>query len=304
MIPFPIKKTSFTELMFDLLEVHMGSITKIIKFYQFRPQPCLSNNGITSKSTIDLLKTIFSTNGSYNVTYDKEKYTIDILDIEDNYIFGKCAKENELRIGNFLQTRNKHTNETEPYSSVSPDTQLEVYTFFLIDGLNNRMSAIQHKSITKLGQILSEGIWQLSSNTLEFFIAPERIKNIKKTAKKITKNKKLSVSFAPNSISKYNIDSLASELGGIKYDSFTIDIKLSQTTSNKEIDNIYDQYNSDKDSFKSLKLIGQNDSGFEETIDFIGTLFTHCTNFDFTENSITNYDIIKKKLSDSLLIEQ
>ena len=27
-------------------------------------------------------------------------------------------------------------------------------------------------------------------------------------------------------------------------------------------------------------------------------------NFDFTENSITNYDIIKKKLSDSLLIEQ
>lgn len=282
----------------------MGSITKIIKFYQFRPQPCLSNNGIISKSTIDLLKTIFSTNGSYNVTYDKEKYTIDILDIEDNYIFGKCAKENELRIGNFLQTRNKHTNETEPYSSVSPDTQLEVYTFFLIDGLNNRMSAIQHKSITKLGQILSEGIWQLSSNTLEFFIAPERIKNIKKTAKKITKNKKLSVSFAPNSISKYNIDSLASELGGIKYDSFTIDIKLSQTTSNKEIDNIYDQYNSDKDSFKSLKLIGQNDSGFEETIDFIGTLFTHCTNFDFTENSITNYDIIKKKLSDSLLIEQ
>lgn len=166
----------------------MGSITKIIKFYQFRQQPCLSNNGIVPKSTIDLLKTIFSANSSYNVTYDKETYTIDILDIENNYIFGKCAKENELRIGNFLQTRNKHTNETEPYSSVSPDTQLEVYTFFLIDGTNNRMSAIQHKSITKLGQILSTGIWQLSSNTLEFFIAPERIKNIKKTAKKITKN--------------------------------------------------------------------------------------------------------------------
>lgn len=282
----------------------MSSITKIIKFYQFRPQPCFSNNGICSKSTMDLLKTVFSAKNSYNVTYEKEKYTIDILDIEDNYIFGKCAKENELRIGNFLQTRNKHTNETEPYSSISPDTQLEVYTFFLIDGLNNRMSAIQHKSISKLGQILSSAIWQQSSNTINFFISPERIKNIKETAKKLKKNKKLSVSFAPNSISKYNIDSLASELGGIKYDSFTIDIKLSQTTSTKEIDNIYDKYNSDKESFKSLKLIGQNDSGFEETIDFIGTLFTHCTNFDFTEDSITNYDIIKKKLSDSLLIEQ
>ncbi len=282
----------------------MGSITKIIKFYQFRPQPSFSNYGTAIRSTIDLLKTVFAPNSSYNINYEKEIYTIDILDIEDNYIFGKCAKENELRIGNFLQTRNKHTNETEPYSSVSPDTQLEVYTFFLIDGLNNRMSAIQQKSIAKLGQILSEGIWQLSGNTLEFFIAPERIENIKETAKKLKKNKKLSVAFAPNAISKYNIDSLACELGGIKYDSFTIDIKLSQTTSNKEIDNIYDKYTSDKDSFKSLKLIGQNDSGFEETIDFIETLFTHCTNFEFTEDSIANYDIIKKKLSDSLLIRQ
>lgn len=290
--------------MFVLLEVHMGSITKIIKFYQFKPQPCLSNNGITQKSTFDLLKTVFKTGSSHNINYDKEVYTIDILEIGDNYIFGKCAKENELRVGSFLQTRNKHTNETEPYSSVSPDTQLEVYTFFFIDCSKNRMAAIQHKSITKLGQILSAGIWQLSHNTLEFFIAPERIKDIKKTAKKIRKNQKLSVSFAPNSMSKYNIDSLADELGGIKYDSFSIDIKLSPSNSNSVIDNICDRYNNDKDAFKSLKLIGQNDSGFEETLDFIGTLFTHCTNFDLSENSISNYDIIKKKLSDSLSIEQ
>lgn len=282
----------------------MGSITKIIKFYQFRQEPCLSNDGITKRSTIDLLKTIFTAKTSYNINFEKEIYTIDILEIEENCIFGKCAKENELHVGNFLQTRNKHTNETEPYSSVSPDTQLEVYTFFLIDCTTNRMAAIQHKSITKLDQILASGIWQLSGNTIEFFIAPERIKDIKKTAQKISKNKKLSISFAPNSMSKYNIDSLANELGGIKYDSFSIDIKLSQSNSNKEIDNIYDSYNNDKDSFKSLKLIGQNDFGFEETLDFIGTLFTHCTNFDLSEDSIANYDIIKKKLSDSLLVEQ
>ena len=81
-------------------------------------------------STNEVLQAVFAIGESYNVNFEKETYTLDILDINENYVFGKCAKENELSITTFFQTRNKHTNETEPYSSISPDTQLEVYTFF------------------------------------------------------------------------------------------------------------------------------------------------------------------------------
>ncbi len=282
----------------------MSNVTKVIKFYQFEPQPSFANNSITPMTTIELLKAVFSINGSYSVKYDKEKYTIDILDITENYVFGKCAKENELSITTFYQTRNKHTNETEPYSSISPDTQLEVYTFFYIDCYKNRMSALQHKSITKIQYILSAAIWQLSKNTLSVFCAPERIKDIKHTAKKIKRSKKLSVSFAPNAMSKYNIGTLSNDLGGIKYDSFSIELKLSQSTTDAQINRIYDNYQNNKDSFNSLKLIGKTDTGIEETIDFIETLFTHSSNFEITEDIVKNYDIIKEKLSDSLLIEQ
>ena len=282
----------------------MSNITKIIKFYQFEPQPSLVNNGITPISTIQLLNSVFSVDGSYKVNYDKNQYIIDILNIGSDFVFGKCAEENELSVINFYQTRDKHTNQTIPYSSVSPDTQLEVYTFFYIDCTQNRMSAIQHKSLSKLHYILAQSIWELSGNTLSVFVAPERIKNIKQTVKKIKHNKKLAISFAPNAISKYNIDPLSKELGGIKYDSFSIEIKLSSTTSNTEINHIYDNFQNNKEAFNSLKLIGKTDSGFEETVDFIETLFTHYTTFEISEDIIKSYNIIKKKLAESLLIKQ
>lgn len=282
----------------------MSSVTKVIKFYQFEPQPSFANNGITPMSTNEVLQAVFSINGSYSVNFEKETYTIDILDMNGNYVFGKCAKENELPITTFLQTRNKHTNKTEPYSSLSPDTQLEVYTFFFIDCQKNRMSALQHKSITKIQHVLSAAIWQLSQNTLKIFCAPERIKDIKHTAKKLKRNKKLAVSFAPNAASTYNIDTLTAALGGIQYDSFSIEIKLSQSTTDAEVNSIYDNYQNSKESFNSLKLIGKTDNGIEETVDFIETLFTHSTSFEITEDIVKNYDIIKKKLSEALLIEQ
>lgn len=280
------------------------SISKTIKFYQFEPQPSLANNGLTPMTISEILKTIFPKCCSYSIIYEKDKYIIDIMEISSDFLFGKCAKENEVHYTSFYQTRDKHTMEATPYTSFSPDTQLEVYTYFFISYSQQRMAALQHKNITKIQYILSEGIWELSKNTLKVFIAPEKIKDIKKTAKKIKRSKKLSVSFAPDTNSKYNIDSLAKSLGDIQYDSFHVEIKLSQDNSDLAINRIYENYAKDKDAFNSLKLSGKNDTGLEETIDFIETLFTHTTQFDIAEDNVINSDIIKKELSDSLNIKQ
>lgn len=283
-------------------EIQMN-VTKIIKFYQFEPLPSLFNNGLSTIRTIDLLKNVFPKCASYDISFDKDKYIIDIIEIGEDFIFGTCAKENELGYTNFYQMRDKHTNKTKPYSSVSPDTQLEVYTFFYIDCTQNRMAVIQHKSIAQIHSVLSKGIWSLSGNRLKVFIAPERLKDVKQTIKNIKRNKKLAISFAPNAISKYNINELSESLGGISYDSFSIEIKLSQTKTDT-VEKVYDVYENDKESFKSIKLIGKTDSGFDETIDFVETLFTHCDNFDITEDTVSNYDTIKSKLSSSLHIKQ
>lgn len=281
-------------------------VTKVIKFYWFKPIPSLANNGITPMPMKDILKTVFPKSKSYDIIYDKDKYIIDIIEMTDNFLFGKCAKEHELRFTNLYQTRDKHTGEAFPYSSASPDTQLEVYTYFYIDYAQERMAAIQHKNITKIHNILSEGVWELSNNTLKVFVAPERIKNIKKAAKKLKKNKRLSVAFAPNAISKYNINTLANCLGNINYDAFSVDIKLAQTSDESTIDEIYDNYEKDKDNnfFTGFKLIGKNDSGLEETVDFIETLFTHSASFDITEDIIKNSEIIKSELAKSLYLQQ
>lgn len=51
-------------------------------------------------------------------------------------------------------------------------------------------------------------------------------------------------------------------------------------------------------------MIGKNDSGLEETVDFIETLFTHSASFDITEDIIKNSEIIKSELAKSLYLQQ
>lgn len=276
------------------------SVTKIIKFYQFQPQPSMLNNGLTPMSTADILKKVFPKCGCYYILYSKEEYIIDILEIGNDFFFGKCAKKNDLPLTSFYQTRDKHTLEVVPYTSITADTQLEVYTFFYICCTRQRMAAIQHKNITQIHQILSEGIWDLSHNLIKVFVAPEKIKNVKQTARKIKSGKKLSISFAPNAVSKYNIDSLAQSLGDIKYDSFSVQIKLSPSNSDSIIDNVYDRFQRNKDCFSKMSLSGKNELGIDETIDFIETIFTHSDTFDITEDIVNNLEIIKNKLSESL----
>lgn len=280
------------------------NLTKTIKFYSFQPQPALSNNGITPLTTFGVIKQAFPKCDSYTISINGESYVIDILEEKNDYIFGKCAKENELSYTRFYQTRDKHTNKTEPYQSNTADTQLEVYTFFCIDCLSNRMAAIQHKNISKLNEIISSAIEMQSKNTLIVSIYPEKIKDIKRASNKIKKNPKLTIAFAKNKKEKYNIDSLAEVLGGISYDEFSISIKLNKINKKRSIDNLLSTYQGDKESFSSLKLSGKNEFGYEETVDFIETLYTQTTSFDLSDDFVKNYDIIKEKLIQSLSQKQ
>lgn len=275
------------------------SVSKIIKFYTFEPQPSMYNNGIYPISTLDLVKKSFPSCNTYRHEYEKEKYNIDILEIGINYIFGTCSKQSELKYTNFLQKRNKQTNETEPYTSIDPNTQLEAYTYFYIDCTKNRMSAIQHKNISKLHCILQDCIYAKSGNMVKFFIAPEKIRDVSHAAKQLKNMCKLQLSFAPEQ-SKDNIQLVAMSLGDFKYESYSVEFKLKQGSNNKLIDKLVEISTQERDNYNAIHLIGKNEYGLEETINFLETIYTKNTPFDITEDAVKNTSIIKKKLSEAL----
>ena len=275
------------------------NVSKIIKFYVFEPQPSMYNTGIYPVSTLDLIKKSFPSCSTYIHEYEKEKYTIDILEIGDNYIFGTCAKQNELRYTNFLQKRDKQTNKTEPYTSIDPNTQLEAYTYFYIDCVKNRMAAIQHKNISKIHCILQDCIYAKSGNMVKIFIAPEKIKDVRSTAKQLKNICKLQVSFAPEQ-SKDNIQTVAKSLADFEYDSYSVEFKLKQGSTGNLIDRLVEISTQQRENYSSIHLIGKNEYGLEETINFLETIYTRNTPFDITEDTVKNTSLIKQKLSESL----
>ena len=249
-------------------------------------------------SNIDLLKPVFPSVGTYSFSFEKEDYNIDIIEIGTNFIFGTCAKKSELKFYNFYQMRNTETNITAPYTSIGPQQQLEVYTYFYMDCVNDRMAAIQHKSISKIHLILSEFIYSQSENMVNFYIAPERIPDIKKAAKSLKRSKSLELSFAKGR-SKENIEPLTKSLGDLEYDSYSITFKLSQK-GDDIADKLLHLSKTERDNFNGIKLIGKNEYGLDETLNFLEMVYTKNTPFDLTDDTAINTEYIKEKLRQSL----
>lgn len=278
------------------------SVNKIIKFYIFEPQPSMYmiDNNLSDITTIELLKKVFPIADTYNYFYEKENYFIDIHEIGADFIFGKCSKESSLKLTNFYQMRNTSTNATVPYTSVEPGQQLEVYTYFYIDCKHNRMAAIQHKSISKIHDILSNFIYTKSENMINMYIAPEKIPDVKKAAKKLSRAKSLELSFAKGR-SKENIESLTKSLGDLDFESYSVIFKLSQK-NDTIIDKLFALSNTNDESINGIKLTGKNDYGLDETINFLEAVYTKNIPFNLSDDIATNTEYIKSQLHDALLI--
>lgn len=278
------------------MEVQM-SVNKLIKFYHFEAQPSFLNN-FGSRTTIDILCDFLKPGKTYTLNYENEAYCIDIIDIKGSIIFGACSRGNAVKITNFWQIRNNKTLERTPYTSEMPDSHLETYTYFLIDTKKNRMAAIMQKSISALHNILIEFIYQKSNSMLQIYIAPEKIKDVKKAAKNLKQSNLLKLQFAKGR-SKENIASLVETLGDFEYESYSVSIKLAQK-DNSFIDHVVSVSRDKKEDFTSIQLIGKNEYGLDETINFIESIYTKNTPFELTDDSATNIDYIKQRLIDAL----
>lgn len=110
--------------------------------------------------------------------------------------------------------------------------------------------------------------------------------------------KSLELSFAKG-CSKKNIESLTKSLGDFEFDSYTINFKLSQA-SDGVIEKLYSLSNTASDNINGIKLIGKNDYGLDETINFLETVYTKNVPFNLTEDIANNTEYIKNKLHEAL----
>lgn len=132
---------------------------------------------------------------------------------------------------------------------------------------------------------------------MKIFIAPEKIADIKKAVKSLNQSNRLRVSYAPGK-SKTDIKPLLKVFGDIEFDSYSVEIKLSSAKNNEYVDNIINLSEKEKESYDNIILIGKNEFGLEETINFFETYHAKNYPFEITENSATNIQYIKQKLAE------
>lgn len=273
------------------------SVNKLVKFYVFEPQPSMYNNGLSERSTISLLQMVLSNGCTYKFPFENENYTLDIIEMGTTFVFGSCAKEREISKTSFLQIRDKETNQTEPYSLSDPEKQLEVYTYFYIDCNRNRMVAIQHKNISRIHSILQDFIFSQSRNMLKIFIAPEKIADIRKATKSLNRSNRLRIAYAPGK-SKCEVKPLLKAFGDFEFDSYSVEIKLSSVPNDENINRIINLSENEKENFDNILLYGKNEFGLEEAINFFESVHAKNYPFEITEDSATNVQYIKQKLSE------
>lgn len=281
------------------------SVHKIIKFYVLEPMPCFTANGLNSENlnntTHIIFKSAFPQMDFYDMEFEKRKLFFDIKEYDDRKMFGTCSTDETIRPTNFVQKRNKRTNEATPYTTIGNEEQLEAYTFFYIDFIHNRMAVIANKKISKIHEAISQFIWDKSNHLSQITILPEMIDDIKSEA-----NKLVNPSWIELEVGKQgcidDIPSLKTALGAdFRAKRYKLKIRLEETHNPNLIDRLITLKNKSKiDDVSTLKLIGKNELGIDETINFIEAVYTKAVPLELTDNTATNIEYIKNCLEEFL----
>lgn len=281
------------------------SVNKLIKFYILEPEACL-NTPIFSKNISDsicyqIFKSAFPQDDFYSIEVDKRSLFLDIKTYSKNHIFGTCSIKETFRPTSFIQQRNKETLETQPFTNLNNETQLEAYTFFYIDFNTNRMAAIANKKIPKIHEVLMQAIWENSKNLSRISIMPELIQDIEKEATKLLNPSWFEIEFATppsaKDIPKMN-DLLDEPTFKAKKYQIRIRIEQSDKTIVQKIMGL--RKRKDTEHISALKLIGKNEMGLDETFNFIESLYTKTVPLELTDDTVANYNYIENILKENL----
>lgn len=281
------------------------NVHKIIKFYVLEPSPSLAVNGLNyenlNTTTYIIFKSAFPQIDFYDMEFEKKMLFFDIKKYDNEKMFGTCSTNETIRATNFMQKRDKNTKEATPYTTIGNEEQLESYTFFYIDFLNNRMAVISNKKIAKIHEALSQFIWEKSGNLYKISIFPEMIDDIKSVANKLLNPSWLEIEFAKRNCTD-DIPHLKKALGSdFQTKQYKLKVRLEEKHNSALIDRIINlKKDYSPDDISLLKLYGKNDLGLDETINFIETVYMKTVPLELTDDTATNIDYLENRLKEFL----
>lgn len=280
------------------------SVPKIIKFYVLNPEPCLIANGLNSndikQSTYAIFKSAFPQIDFYNMIFEKKRLFFDIKKYDSQKMFGTCSIDEAIRPTSFMQKRNKLTKEATPYTTTGGEEQLEAYIFFYIDFVNNRMAVIANKKISKIHEALCQFIWEKSGNLSKITILPEMIDDIKHEASKLIEPSWLELEMSKQNCIE-DIPQLRIALGSdFQATRYKLKIQLDKCHNPNLVDRIMTFRKTNMKDVSLLKLIGKNELGVDETINFIESIYTKTVPLVLTDDTATNINYIENQLEEFL----
>lgn len=281
------------------------SVNKIIKFYYLEPEPCLTANGIymqdISKATFVIFQSAFPQKDFYSIYSNNKNFFFDIISYDNKKMFATCSIDETIKATSFVQKRDKTTKKTSPFTTSNVNEQLESYTFFYIDFINNRMAVIANKKIPKIHDVLCQFIWEKSGNKSRITIKPEMISNIEEEANKLINPSWLELDFGRSGA--IGIPPLKEVLGKeFSAKQYQLRIRIEETKNKKGlIKKLIGLKDSAKtDDLSSLKLVGKNELGLDETLNFFEAVYSKTVPLELTDNTVTNLSYIEQCLKEFL----
>ena len=281
------------------------SVNKIIKFYDIQPVPSLLMNGLNPSgfTTYSIFKMAFLQEDFYTIEFEKRNLFFDIKEYNSQIMFGTCSTNETIRATSFVQSRNQKTKEAKPFTHLNGEETLEAYTFFYIDFVHNKMAAIANKKVSKIHEALSAFIWEKSDNQAQISILPERIADISKAAKELKSHSWFELDLGLNALDEQiiNLNRVLGDDNQIKAKKFRLKVQLEDITNPNIVDRLMGYKKiSKKGELSSMKLIGKNELGVDETINFFEALYTKTVPLGLTDDTAINIQYIKNELHNNL----
>lgn len=242
-------------------------------------------NNFNTNTNINLFKSLFDKGvGVYPFQKDNNRYTLEILEFECNFIFGKLSREEDYKEG--LTTIKKKNDETP----INPeDYVLQKFTFFYINIADNQ-NISKLSAINNIGLKIPECFDAYFSTKYQmppFAIFPELTPDV---YEKINKSNINSMECTFSDISTHNNRATFNSL-------FNWDCYLKKATlkiSFRSKPNKMAEYLKSKlDNFTKLKL-ESNEFG---SIDLIKQIYTKKSYIDVSKISLSDFTEIKRALN-------
>lgn len=241
-------------------------------------------NNFNTDTNINLFRSLFDRGvGVYPFQKDENSYTLEILEFEDNFIFGKLSREEDYKEG--LTTIKKKDDNTP----INPeDYILQKFTFFYINIADNhnisKLSAINNIGL-KIPECFAS-FFTTKHQMVPFSIFPELTPDV---YKKVDNSNIKSMECTFSDISTHNNRTTFNSL--FNWDCYLKNATL-QVTFKSKPKNMADALKKGLNNFTKLKL-KTDEFG---TLDFIKQIYTKKSYIDVSKISLSDFTEIKRAL--------